>query len=200
LTFGVEAQAPPPPPVPNPNATPLPSASPSAAPTPIPPPTNTPAPTPSPGKGKKKGQPAAAKPSSSAEPSATPTSPAFATLDGTWEVQLQYIDRTLYSYLDLRQSPAGGLSGRWRRQGKSYPLEGTYDGRLFKIVVKGPSGDITLSGFVEAASDMVGIVDEGKGGDPTPFTAEHRAAQPHGLIHRQEGPPPSPPGGAGFPH
>ena len=103
-------------------------------------------------------------------------------------MQLQYTDRTYYSYFDLKQSPSGELSGRWRRDGKLYPLEGSYDGRNFKMVVKGPNGDYNISGFVEAASDMIGLVDDGKGKDPVPFTAEHRQPPARGLLRRGEGP------------
>ena len=195
------AQAPPPPPVPNPNATPLPTgaALPTLPPLPTAAPTPAPTPTPAPrGKHKKAAAPAASPGGPS--PTPTPTSPAFATLDGTWEVQLQYTDRTLYSYFDLKQSAAGALSGRWRRDGKLYPLEGSYDGRNFKMVVKGPDGDYNLSGFVEAASDMIGLVDDGKGKDPVPFTAEHRAAQPHGILRRGDTVPAGPPPGGAIPN
>ena len=109
------------------------------------------------------------------EPSGTPTSPAFATLDGSWEVQLQYIDHTDYSYLDVAQSGDGTLSGNWRVSGKTYPFTGTYDGRTFNLLVSGPKGNITWAGYVEAASDMVGTVDLGDGKtEKTAFTAEHR--------------------------
>ncbi len=178
------AQAPPPPPVPNPNATPL-APGPAIQPSPgTPVPSATPIPTPSPAP-KGKHHKAAPSTPAGATPTPTPTSPAFATLDGTWEVQEQYIDRTVYSYLDLKQSPSGDLSGRWRwKNGKLYPLEGSYDGRNFKMIVKGPDGDYNLSGFVEAASDMIGLIDDGKGKDPIPFTAEHRQAQPKGILRR----------------
>ena len=129
-----------------------------------------------------------ASPSGGPSPTPTPTSPAFATLDGTWEVQEQYLDRTIYSYLDLKQTPTGELSGRWRwKNGKLFPLEGSYDGRNFKMVVKGPDGDYNFSGFVEAASDMIGLIDDGKGKDPVPFTAEHRAPPARGLLKKGEG-------------
>jgi hypothetical protein len=114
-------------------------------------------------------------------PSPTPTSPAFATLDGTWEVQVQHPDTTDYSYLTIKQDPSGVLSGLWKVGKISYPIDGTYDGRLIKVVAKEPSGDVTLSGYVETASDMVGLVDYGVGkGTPVAFTAEHRS-RPKGL-------------------
>jgi hypothetical protein len=122
-----------------------------------------------------------AKPSQGPQVTPTPTSPAFATLDGTWEVQVQHPDTTDYSYLIIKQAADGVLTGNWRIGKTLYPLDGTYDGRLIKLVVKEPSGDVTLSGYVETASDMVGLVDYGAGkGTPVAFTAEHRS-RPKGL-------------------
>ena len=118
-------------------------------------------------------------------PTATPTSPAFATLDGTWEFQLQYTDRTEYSYLVITQQPTGTVTGVWRANGKSFPFEGTYDGRLIRLLVKEPIGNVTMSGYVEGASDMVGIVDLGNGATtPTAFTAEHRAPQKGSVFKK----------------
>jgi hypothetical protein len=174
----VRAQAPPPPPVPNPSATPLPAPTlvPTAAPTQAP----TQAPSPSP-RGRRGGRPAPAA-SGKPEPTATPTSPAFASLDGTWEVEVQYPDHTNYSYMVLRQRDST-LSGTWRLDGKEYPLQGTYDGRLIRMSIKQTAGEVALSGYVENASDMVGLVDYGKGTSPA-FTAEHRGPPPHGLLQR----------------
>ncbi len=173
------AQAAPPPPPPAPNsttrlATPAATASPLASSQPVP----TASPSPEPKGRKRRGKAAGdAQPAASAnpEPSATPTSPAFATLDGTWEFQLQYIDRTEYSYLTIVQGTAGAISGTWKVSGKTYPFDGTYDGRLIRMNVKEPTANVTMSGYVEGASDMVGTVDLGNGKvDPTAFTAEHR--------------------------
>lgn len=171
----VRAQTPPPPPVPNPSATPLPTPSvqlnpvPTAMPTPAPTPIATPAP-----RGRR-GRPATSGTATPA-PTPTPTSPAFASLDGNWEVQVQYIDHTTYSYLLIKQV-ANTITGSWRVAGKNNPFEGTFDGRLIRMVVKMPDGNVTMSGYVEGASDMVGLVDFGKPNTaPTAFTAEHRAA------------------------
>jgi hypothetical protein len=105
-------------------------------------------------------------------PSSAPTSPAFATLDGKWEVQVQYIDHTDYSHFTLKQS-GQTIAGTWNVEKDAYPLEGTYDGRLFKFTVKQPSTTLQLSGYVETASDMVGIIVHEKG-ENTAFTASHR--------------------------
>jgi len=192
---GVRAQSaatPPAPPVPN--GTPRLSTTPAANASPLPSsqPVPTVAPSASPAAKGRKGRgkaPADTKPaavsSANPEPSATPTSPAFATLDGTWEFQLQYIDRTEYSYLTIAQGAAGALSGTWKVNNKAYPFEGTYDGRLIRMLVKEPSGNVTMSGYVEGASDMVGIVDLGDAkADPTAFTAEHRAS-PKGSVFKK---------------
>ena len=190
--------APPGPPVPNqtpvnPNAptsgpvistTAIPAAAPSAL--------LSPAPTPGGKRGRGRGRSGSASPAPAAtstatgrpEPTATPTSPAFATLDGTWEFQLQFADRTEYSYLDVKQSGTDTLTGTWRTAAAKYPFEGTYDGRLIRLLVKEPKGNVTMSGYVEGAQDMVGLVDLGTGQTmPTAFTAEHRAA-PKALFKK----------------
>jgi len=211
---GVNAQvAPPPPPVPNgtpnlPSNTPQPAGTPatplpSTAPIPSNAPTaaggtTSPSPSPAPSRRRHRETSSAASP----EPSATPTSPAFATLDGTWEVQLQYIDHTDYSYLVIHQNATGELAGVWRTSGKEYPFDGSYDGRLIRVLVKEPAGNLTWSGYVEGASDMVGTIDLGQGkADPTPFTAEHRAAAKNPF--KKQGPAPaatpSPPGTGAIP-
>ena len=141
-------------------------------------------PSPSPSPGGRRHHRGGATPSSSAtpEPTATPTSPAFATLDGTWELQLQFIDRTEYSYLVISQKPDGTISGVWRVGKNQFPFEGTYDGRLIRMLVKETQGNVTMSGYVEGASDIVGIVDLANGtAAPTAFTAEHRAPS-HGSL------------------
>ena len=182
IRVDAQVQGPPPPPVPNgtpnlPSTTPVPAGTggslPSSAPIPTTAPSGTPTSTPG-GRRRRRESPSTP---SSPEPSATPTSPAFATLDGTWEVQVQYIDHTDYSYLVVHQNGTGELAGSWRVNGKLYPFDGSYDGRLLRLLVKEPSGNLTWSGYVEGASDMVGTIDFGQGkADPTPFTAEHRAA------------------------
>jgi hypothetical protein len=191
-----------PPPVPT--ATPVPDVTlnpvpPTASPTPAP----TAAPTPVPrGRGRGRATPA---PASSAqktpEPTPTPTSPAFASLDGTWEVQVQYIDHTTYAYFDLTQK-LDALAGAFRYEGKKYTLDGTYDGHLIKLVAKMPQGNVTFSGYVENASDMVGLIDFGSG-KSVAFTAEHRAAPIKNILKRGGEAPPRGSGGAGgggYPH
>jgi hypothetical protein len=180
---GAQAQ-PPAPPGPAGASTPAPTFNPGA-PTPAPSdlPTPTPSPTPAP-RGRHHRGGAAPAATDTPEPSATPTSPAFATLDGTWEMQLQYIDHTDYSYLVIAQQPTGTISGTWRVGKQTFPFDGTYDGRLFHVVVKEPSRSVTLSGYVEGASDMVGLLDLGNGTTSTAFTAEHRAAQKGNIFKK----------------
>lgn len=146
------------------------------------PPTASPSPTPQPGR-RRGARPSASATPKGPEPTPTPTSPAFASLDGTWEVQVQYSDHTTYSYFDLVQT-TNTLSGDWRYQGKKDVLDGTYDGRLIKMVVKLPSGSVTLSGYVENSTDMVGLVDFNDGKTPVAFTAEHREPPNKNLLNR----------------
>ncbi len=225
--------APPPPPVPNATLTPLgvqtPAASPLPSDVPVPtaapsavPPTVAPSETPAPrGRRRRRGGSPAASPSAAAAttapaPTATPTSPAFATLDGTWELQLQYIDRTEYSYLTLAQTTGGALTGTWRMSGRNaphYPLTGTYDGRLIRLTAVEPGGPVNFSGYVEGASDMIGLATFPSASpspgaspvaSPTPslapgalspvapttandgvaFTAEHRGSASHNVLKR----------------
>jgi hypothetical protein len=196
---GVSAQqAPPAPPGPAGQSTPSPTYAPlapipSSAPSDLGSPAPTPTPTPQPGKHHR-----GAAPSSTAtatpEPTSTPTSPAFATLDGTWELQLQFINGTTYSYLTIAQQPSGTISGVWKIDGKNDPFEGTYDGRLIHMLVKRPTGNVTMSGYVEGASDMVGIVDlgtttgTGNGNVSTiAFTAEHRGGNKTSIFKKKSG-------------
>jgi hypothetical protein len=143
------------------------------------PPTATPTPAPRRGRRGASSSPTPRQ-SSSAEPTATPTSPAYSTLDGSWEVQVQRIDTTLYSRFTVKQD-GNTVSGTWYSQGKEVPFDGTYDGRLFHFVAKDPKGNLDLSGYVENATNMIGIVDNGKGdlpfANPLPFTAEHRGGK-----------------------
>ncbi len=191
-----QSAGPPAPPVPNgtpnpPSTTPLPAgnATPLASNAPIPSDASPSASPSSGGRHRRRAEPAS---TPSPEPSATPTSPAFATLDGTWETQLQYIDRTDYSYLVVKQNATGELSGFWRVGTQQYPLTGSYDGRLIRLQVKEAATSLTWSGYVEGASDMVGTIDFGKG-DPTPFTAEHRAAPKNPFKKEPKTGPSAPP-------
>jgi len=156
------------------------------APTPAPFGSPTASPTPEPrGKHRRGGPSPAPAGTATPAPTATPTSPAFATLDGTWEVQLQFIDHTDYSYLVIAQQSTGAVTGTWRVGKTQFPFEGTYDGRLIRMLVKEPQGNVTMSGYVEGASDMVGIVDLGNGAtQPTAFTAEHRAPNKGGPFKK----------------
>ncbi|MBV8152003.1 MAG: hypothetical protein JO101_04980 [Candidatus Eremiobacteraeota bacterium] len=113
-------------------------------------------------------------PKASPSPSETPAPPQFTSLDGTWEIELQTRVKTFYSHLVLKQAGEAGadVSGVWQRGNTKLPLTGTFDGRLFKFVVKDGSKEETMSGYVENFSDIVGMYTDG--GKPTPFTAQHR--------------------------
>jgi hypothetical protein len=161
---------------------PVPSALPSTLGTP------TPTPSPSPGGRHHRGANPNATATATPEPTSTPTSPAFATLDGTWELQLQSINGTTYSYLTIMQQPTGTITGFWKVDGKENPFEGTYDGRLIRMLVKKATGNVTMSGYVEGATDMVGIVDLGTGTNSTiAFTAEHRGGDKGSIFKKKPG-------------
>jgi hypothetical protein len=122
--------------------------------------------------------------SSSPSPSPTPTSPAFSSLDGYWEVVVQTNSSYTYSRFDLQQN-ADAVTGTWTREGKKLPIEGTYGGRQFKFTVKSDPHDLILTGYIENASDMVGIIDNGSGKDSTAFTASHRAAYHTNMLPKR---------------
>ena len=149
-------------------ASPAPAASPSAAPGAG----ATPAPT-----GRRGRRAATPNPEPSA--SETPEPPQFSTMDGVWEVQLQPLTgngRTMYSHLYVTQK-ADALSGTWTRTGnEKIPFTGTFDGRLFKLTATdAKNAVVTLSGYAENFSDMVGLMTTADPKDKgTPFTAAHR--------------------------
>jgi hypothetical protein len=129
----------------------------------------------------------ASTPSPLATPSAipTPTSPAFSTLDGQWEVVVQTSSSYTYSRFDIRQE-GETITGTWEYDGKKLPLSGTYGGRQFKFTATNQPHDITLTGYIENASDMVGVVDDGSGKDTgTAFTASHRATSRYNMLPKR---------------
>jgi acylphosphatase len=105
-------------------------------------------------------------------------------LDGYWEVVVQTTSDNFYSRFDLHQS-ADAVTGVWTRDGKKLPIEGTYGGRQFKFVAKDDAQTLTLTGYIENASDMVGIVDDGSGKTPTAFTASHRGAYRTNILPKR---------------
>jgi len=165
---------PPPPPPPNGNVatpgtligTPAPTLAPSAVPSASPAPSG------------RRGRRSSA-PSPEASPSDTPEPPQFSTMDGVWEVQLQPIDgtgKTYYSHLYVTQK-GDELSGTWvRSTTDKMTFTGTFDGRLFKIsATGGKNTTLTLSGYAENFSDMVGLLTTADPKDKgIPFTASHR--------------------------
>ena len=65
---------------------------------------------------------ATAAPSGAPQATATPTSPAYSSLDGSWEVQVQKYDATTYSSFTLKQD-GNSVSGTWNVDGKKLPDE-----------------------------------------------------------------------------
>jgi len=189
----VSAQVPPPTPSPTQAATPV-AEVPTAAPTP------SPTPTPAPSRHGHHRASSSASPGATAQPSptATPTSPAFSTLDGNWEVQVQTFNGTSYSRFAMHQD-GSNIVGTWYVTGKQLPFTGSYDGRLFRLIVKDEPGTVNLSGYIENSTDMVGIIDNGKGdlpgANPIAFTAEHHVPSKPGLFggsHERSSASPSP--------
>jgi hypothetical protein len=148
------------PPLPSPIATAAPSASPT------------------PGGRHKHGSTPGPSPSGSAE--ATPSPPAFSSLDGDWEFVLSTPGDDIYGRLKLRQT-GNTLAGTWRMERKDYPVEGSYDGKSIRLTARRDNKDWTLSGYVDGASDMVGVVDDGSG-KRIVFTANHREKAKQELL------------------
>src|SRR5947209_1312296 len=122
----------------------------------------TPAPStsPSPAPGRRGRRSATPEPGPSA--SETPEPPQFSTMDGVWEVQVQPLNgaRAIYSHLYVTQK-GDALTGTWARTDKvRLPFTGTFDGRLFKLTAtdEAAKATVTLSGYAENFSDMVGLM------------------------------------------
>lgn len=139
----------------------------------VPTPVSTSSETPKPRRGHHAPAPAA---TATASPDEVPTNPAFSTLDGTWEVQRQYADRTTYSYFTLTQKGTT-LNGLWHIAKQQYPMTGSYDGHSVTLVATLPDGEVDFAGYVLSGADMVGTLDPKAPslGAQTAFTAEHRA-------------------------
>jgi hypothetical protein len=140
---------------------------------PVPSPAPSPSGSPS-GRGKR-GKPAA---SPSPEITDSPPPPQFSTLDGVWEIQVQSTTtkRTVYSHIKFVQAGTS-LSGYWERppNHKRSPLTGTFDGRLFSLTIDTGNGtSVTMSGYCENFSDLVGLMKMGASDPGTAFTATHR--------------------------
>ena len=159
---GAGAHPPTPPPVLIESGTPVPVAIPTG--------TATPAPR------RARATPAAPAPTGSG--SETPAPPQFSTLDGVWEMQIQYYDArpAVYEHLFMTQN-ADAVNGTWVRdsQGKKkLPFTGTFDGRQFRFVAKDGAQTLTLTGYVDNFSDIVGLIDYGANLPSIAFTAAHR--------------------------
>jgi hypothetical protein len=154
--------------VPTPSAPPISASAAPVTPAPLPIATPLPVPSPSPSPGgrrhRQSAPPSSSKDSPSpAEPSPTPTSPAFSTLDGTWEIQEQFYQGTIYSHVTIAQA-GDTVTGFWNVDKKTkIPIEGNYDGHSIRFVAKQGASTWTFSGYVETASDMIGLLDYGKG-------------------------------------
>ncbi len=152
---------------------PLPSITPSAP--------AVPSASPSPGRGRH--AKAAPAPTPSA-PEETPSPPAFASLDGDWEFVESSATEDVYSRLILRQT-GQQLLGTWKQKNKSYPVTGEYEnaggksGIRLTATVDGK--EWTMSGYVDNASDMIGILRD-PNGKRIVFTANHRAAAKQELL------------------
>jgi hypothetical protein len=97
---------------------------------------------------------------------------------------------TTYTYSSFNLHQAGDeITGTWNHDGKKVPLTGNYDGRQFKFVTQDPVHAQTLAGYVEGATDMVGIVDDGTPkNDPPAFTASHRESTPIVVFPKRSKP------------
>ena len=111
---------------------------------------------------------------------------------------MQTFNGTSYSRFAMHQD-GSNIVGTWYVTGKQLPFTGSYDGRLFRLIVKDEPGTVNLSGYIENSTDMVGIIDNGKGdlpgANPIAFTAEHHVPSKPGLFggsHERSSASPSP--------
>jgi hypothetical protein len=134
-----------------------------------------PPPTAAPKRGKRSGSTGG--PSPSPTPTDSPVPAQFATLDGVWEVEVQPMgsSRTQYSHLSIVQN-GNTVGGYWQHDPHltRSAFTGTFDGRLFQIVIDlGNGKSATMSGYAENFSDFVGLL-RTSDGSQTAFTAQHR--------------------------
>ena len=128
------------------------------------------------------GRPAPTQPPSGAKirgtpkPGDTPGPPQFTNLSGVWEIQLQPGGpQTVYSHFLVQQNPDNTVTGFWEHGKEKLPMNGTFDGRQFRLTVADGKTQETFAGYEDNFSDMVGLVDMGTGKQPVAFTASHRA-------------------------
>lgn len=132
-------------------------------------------------RGRRNAPPSAA-PNPNASPTDTPEPPQFTTMDGVWEIEEQPLDKkqTIYSHLQLTQT-GGQITGFWLHDNnKKTPLTGTFDGRLFAFTTSDGKSTVTMSGYAENFSDLVGLLRVGDNANGTAFTGQHRKKEKAG--------------------
>jgi hypothetical protein len=177
--LGPNPNAPPPPPLPNanPNATSQSTSAPTAGPATSAPAVATPVASPSPTGRPRRGHKAEPAETPSPDATDTPEPPAFKTLDGIWEIELQPIGHRLATYQHFSIVQTGNtLSGYWEHQPRltKTPITGTFDGRLIQISAPVTGGTVTFSGYIENMGDMIGMQHLTPGDAGIAFTAQHR--------------------------
>lgn len=94
-------------------------------------------------------------------------------ISGVWEVQIQRDSGTTYTHFKLVQN-GSVLTGQYLdANGKKYPLAGSIDGKVVRVVVSLPDGtSIVFAGSQDGGTDMMGMVQFAK--ESTGFTAAYR--------------------------
>jgi hypothetical protein len=90
---------------------------------------------------------------------ATPSPPPDARkgIDGVWEVAIQRGDKTEYTHVNLTQQGAALTGTYLDGAGKKFPLAGTLDGQVVRIVVSlADANTIVLQGKLDGTTDMIG--------------------------------------------
>lgn len=95
-------------------------------------------------------------------------------LDGVWEVQIQHPSTTDYTHFSVTQQ-GDALTGTYLdAHGKKYPLSGSVDGQVVRLIIAMPNGtSLLLEGKLDGTTDMIGMLTTPDG--QLPFTAAYRA-------------------------
>ena len=119
--------------------------------------------------------PSGTKATGGAHPTPPPPKPTRSGLDGVWEVEIQQPNQInpLYTHLQIKQQQNAVTGLYLDSNGKKFPLSGTLDGSLIRIVVTRADGTTLLfEGKLDGTTDMLGMLTDAA--QRVPFTAAYR--------------------------